>query len=99
MITVMLEVIMPLNIKNAEVEQLVDDVTRVTGESKTEAVRRALDERKSRLALKLLVTEPAERFQRFLEDEVWPLVPLGEKGRTLSRTEEDEILGYGAEGV
>lgn len=90
---------MALNIKNIEVEQLVDEVTRITGESKTEAILRALDDRKRRLSLRLIVTEPAERFQRFLEEEVWPLVPQEEKGRTLNRAEEEEILGYGANGV
>src|SRR5215208_644444 len=39
-----------LNIKNAEVERLAEEVARLTGESKTEAVRRALSERKQRLA-------------------------------------------------
>lgn len=90
---------MALNIKNIEVEQLVDEVTRITGESKTEAILRALDDRKRRLSLRLIVTDPAERFQRFLEEEVWPLVPQEEKGRALSRGEEEEILGYGVEGV
>jgi antitoxin VapB len=94
-----LEGAMPLNIKNAEVEQLVDEVARLTGESKTEAIHRALDERKRSLALTLGVTDPVERFQHFLEEEVWPLVPPEERGRTLSRAEEEEILGYGAEGV
>ena len=35
---------MALNIKNAEVERLAAEVARLTGESKTEAIRRALDE-------------------------------------------------------
>ena len=35
---------MPLNIKNAEVERLAAEVSRLTGESKTEAIRRALEE-------------------------------------------------------
>jgi len=33
---------MALNIKNPEVERLAADVARLTGESKTEAIRRAL---------------------------------------------------------
>jgi len=90
---------MPLNIKNTEVEHLVDEVTRITGESKTEAIHRALDERRSRLAMMLIVTDPREHFHRFLVEEVWPLVPPEEKGLRLSRADEDEILGYGADGV
>jgi hypothetical protein len=40
---------MALNLKNAEVERLAAEVARLTGESKTEAIRRALYERKQRL--------------------------------------------------
>jgi antitoxin VapB len=36
---------------------------------------------------------------RFLEHEVWPLVPADQLGRRLSRDERDAILGYGPEGV
>jgi len=36
---------------------------------------------------------------RFLEEEVWPKAPPDQLGRTLSRDEEDEILGYGPDGV
>ncbi|HYD05907.1 MAG TPA: type II toxin-antitoxin system VapB family antitoxin, partial [Reyranella sp.] len=41
--------VMALNIKNLAVERLAADVARLTGESKTEAIRRALEERKRRL--------------------------------------------------
>jgi antitoxin VapB len=36
---------------------------------------------------------------RFLERKVWPTLPKAQVGRRLSRAEEDEILGYGPEGV
>ena len=42
-------VVMALNLKNAAVERLAAEVARLTGESKTEAIRRALDERRRRL--------------------------------------------------
>lgn len=90
---------MPLNIKNEIVERLVDEVARLTGESKTEAVRRALEERKARLAYRLADGNRSARLQRFLENEVWPQVPAGQLGRRLSRAEEEAILGYGPEGV
>ena len=32
-------------------------------------------------------------FLEYLETQVWPLVPTAELGRTLTREEEDEILG------
>lgn len=90
---------MPLNIKNAEVEALVDEVARLARESKTEAVRRALLERRERLVLRVSGQSRAARLQRFLASEVWPLVPPDERGRRLSRAEEDELLGYGPEGT
>lgn len=90
---------MALNIKNDAVERLVAEVARLAGESKTEAVRRALEERKARLAYRLVDGDRASRLRRFLETEVWPRIPAEELGRRMSREDEDEILGYGKEGV
>ena len=39
------------------------------------------------------------RLLRFLESEVWPLVPEEERGRRLLKEREAEILGYGPDGV
>ena len=89
---------MALNIKNAEVERLAAEVARLTGESKTEAIRRALDERRLRLKGRS-TDERRARFVRFLEKKVWPTLPKAEIGRRLTRTEEDEILGFGPSGV
>lgn len=89
---------MPLNIKNAEVERLAADVARRTGESKTEAIRKALLERRARLS----APDRAARARRrlaFLQREVWPLVPAKLRGKPLTRREEDEILGHGPDGV
>jgi antitoxin VapB len=88
-----------LNIKNDAVERLVTEVARLAGESKTEAVRRALEERKARLAHRMVDGDRASRLRRFLETEVWPRIPAEELGRRMSREAEDEILGYGKEGV
>lgn len=88
-----------LNIKNAEVERLAEEVARMAGESKTEAVRRALLERRRRLVYRLGGGDRAARVRRFLEEEVWPQVPREQLGRRLTGAEEDEILGYGPEGV
>jgi antitoxin VapB len=90
---------MALNIKNAEVERLAAEVARITGESKTEAIRRALAERRQRLAYRVSPTDRQTRTLRFLEEEVWPRIPADQLGRRLSREEEDEILGYGPEGT
>lgn len=89
---------MPLNIKNAEVERLAAEVARLTGESKTEAIRRALEERRRRLT-SVSTARRRARVVRFLEKKVWPTIPKEELGRRLSREEEDAILGYGPGGV
>lgn len=88
-----------LNIKNEVVERLVEEVARLAGESKTEAVRRALEERKARLAYRLADGNRRARLQRFLENEAWTQVPVDQLGRRLSRKEEEALLGYGPEGV
>lgn len=90
---------MALNIKNEAVERLVAEVTRVSGESKTEAVRRALEERKARLAYRVADGDRTSRLRRFLEAEVWPGVPAEELGRRMSREEDESILGYRKESV
>ncbi len=89
---------MALNIKNPHVERLAADVAALTGESKTEAIRKALEERKSRLGLGSVQSE-RERWLDFLGREVWPTIPPQQLGRTLTRKEEDDILGYGPEGI
>lgn len=85
---------MALNLKNLEVERLVDEIAKLTGESKTEAVRRSLEERRQRLAYRIGSTNARERVAAFLEHEVWPQIPRRERGRRLSRAEEDELLGF-----
>jgi len=88
-----------LNIKNNEVERLAEEVAKMAGETKTAAVLRALSERRDKLALRVADTDRANRLRRFLERDVWPRIPPAQLGRTLSRDEEDAILGYGPEGV
>ena len=90
---------MPLNIKNREVERLVGEIAELTGESKTEAVRNALEERRARLAFRVASENRPARLRRFLEQEVWPVAPRKQLGRRLKRREEEAILGYGREGV
>jgi antitoxin VapB len=89
---------MALNIKNPAVERLAAEVARLTGESKTEAIRRALEERRRRLK-SASTAERRARVVRFLEKTVWTNIPKSELGRRLSREEEDAILGYGPGGV
>jgi len=90
---------MALNIKNADVERLVTELARLTGESKTETVRRSLLERKERLSFRVAAADRTARALRFLETEVWPTIPKDERGRRLTSEEEDAILGYGPDGT
>jgi antitoxin VapB len=89
---------MALNLKNPEVERLAAEVARLTGESKTEAIRRALDDRRRRLK-NPRAADRRERVLRHLRSTVWPSVPKAQLGRRLSREEEDAILGYGPDGA
>jgi len=36
---------------------------------------------------------------RFLEKEIWPVIPKTLLGKRMRRKEEDHLLGYGREGV
>lgn len=86
---------MALNLKNKEVEKLAAEVAERTGETKTEAIRVALMERKSKLEEEHLHRREAAR--RWLEEEVWPNVPEHAR-RAVTKEEEEEILGFGPNG-
>jgi antitoxin VapB len=90
---------MPLNIKNTAVELLVADVARTTGESKTEAIRRALEDRKRDLAAQGAPGSSRARFLRFLASEVWPTIPRREMRKRWSRAKLDRVLGFGRDGL
>ncbi len=89
---------MGLNIKNLEVEKLATELSVLTGETKTEAIRKALIERTERLRVRGDISR-SERIRRVLEEQIWPSLPAGALGRTISKAEREEILGYGPEGV
>jgi antitoxin VapB len=90
---------MALSIKDEEAERLANEVARLTGESKTRAVKVALRERRDRLQLVQPQVDSRRELRRFLEQEVWSQVPRKALGRPLSRSEREEILGYGRQGV
>ncbi|MBN1314008.1 MAG: type II toxin-antitoxin system VapB family antitoxin [Anaerolineales bacterium] len=90
---------MALNIKNRDVEAILDQVVSLTGESKTDAVRIALEERYRRLSLRLMAQRDDVRLLTFFEDEVWPHVPEEQLGTRLTKDQEEQILGYGELGV
>jgi antitoxin VapB len=88
---------MALNIKNAVVERLAAEVAELAGETKTQAVRRALEERKVALE-RGSVRMTRERMNDFLET-LWSRLPADVRGRPISKAEREEILGYGPDGV
>lgn len=90
---------MALNIKNGEVERLAAEVAELAGETKTEAIRKALLDRHARLRLRVVPRARARRIERFLQDEVWARIPRDQLGRAPDRQERERILGYGPDGV
>jgi antitoxin VapB len=90
---------MALNIKDPEAERLAAEVAALAGETKTRAVRVALAERRERLSRSGDVNEITKRRWRFLEEEIWPRVPRGVRGKRISKRERERILGYGRWGV
>lgn len=90
---------MALNIKNLEVDRLAGEVAAMAGENKTEAIRKALEERKERLSFQIGCGDRVAELRRFLESEVWPAIPKTILGKKLSRKEKERILGYGKAGV
>jgi len=82
---------MALNIRNREAERLAAELARATGETKTEAVTRALRDRLSRLR--------RERSRRRLADELDEIALHCAALPVLDRRSADEILGYDRHGV
>ena len=76
---------MALNIKNIEVERLAADIAAKTGETKTEAVRKALEERSRRLTFQVTRRPRGEAFLRYLAEDVWPKLPPDVLGRRPTR--------------
>ena len=89
---------MALNIKNPEVERLATEVAQLARETKTEAIRKSLHERKARLKAGIGPEERMRRTMDFLEREVWPFIPPEVRGKPLTKEEEEEILGIGPNG-
>ena len=90
---------MAVNIKSERVERLLDDVTAMTGETKTEAVRRSLEERHERLLMARRHEDPTARLWRVMEREVWPTLPPAILERPHTKGDDDALLGYGPDGV
>jgi antitoxin VapB len=90
---------MPLNIKDAEAERLAAEIAALTGESKTAAIRQALRERKSRLLLIRTGRGRGDRLVDVLERRLWPRLPPGIRGKSVSKAQREAILGLGPDGM
>jgi antitoxin VapB len=82
---------MALNIRNRETENLAAELARQTGESKTEAVTKALRDR--------LVRIRRERIKRPLVDELEEIAEHCASLAVLDNRRADEILGYDETGL
>lgn len=90
---------MALNIKDEETIRLADELAALTGETKTRAVRTALQARKQQLARDASTVDRARRLINLLEREIWPQIPQDTLGKSISREQREAILGYGTDGV
>lgn len=92
---------MALTIKNAEVERLAAEVASITGETKTQAIRVALQERRRRLTASTGIDPEARKAEiwRWLETEVWSKVPRELQGFPHDNARDDAIIGYGPDGL
>ncbi|MEM7585281.1 MAG: type II toxin-antitoxin system VapB family antitoxin [Acidobacteriota bacterium] len=82
---------MALNIRNPETERLAEDLARLCGETKTEAVKRALRDRLERLR--------RDRTHRRLADELDEIALHCARLPVIDPRSEDEILGYNEHGL
>jgi antitoxin VapB len=85
---------MPLNIKDPRTEQLANEVAAMTGESKTGAIRTALQERKARLEITRGSGDREHVLRVWLSDTVWSKLPEGVRGHAPTQAEQDVLLGY-----
>jgi len=82
---------MALNIRDPETEQLAETVAKLTGETKTEAVRRALADRLEQLH--------RERIKRRLVAELDEIARHCSQLPVLDARSADDLLGYDDNGL
>lgn len=90
---------MALNIKDQDTERLAAEVAALAHETKTRAVKVALEERRAHLVGRRTTSGRGDRLKRFLVDEAWPQLPADALGTPLTKADREDILGYGPEGV
>jgi antitoxin VapB len=89
---------MALNIKNTKVERLAAEVAKMAGETKTEAIRRALEDRRARLAVSSTREQRMAEFKELMEREVWSKIPKHLRGKKVTKEERERILSIGPHG-
>ena len=67
-------------------------------ETKTEAIRRELEDRKARLAFHASPQDRVRQLQGYLQKEVWPQIPARVRGKKMTKREREAILGIGPRG-
>jgi antitoxin VapB len=83
--------VMPLSIKNEVTERLARQLAKETGESLTETIRHALEERLERL--------PGRRRGRIMAEKLEDILRRVDALPPLDTRPEDEILGYDKQGI
>lgn len=87
---------MSLNIKNEEVVRLAEWICERTGETKTEAIRVSLEQRAATLG-RGTYEQRLEKIQHFVREVA--AKKYGGPHKPLTKEEEEEIFGYGPNGV
>lgn len=80
---------MALNIKDPVTDRLARELAELTGESITDALKRAVEERL------VVVRRAAARTKPDLRE----IIERGRARATIDERTEDEILGYGSDGI
>ena len=80
---------MPISIKNDETEEVARKLAKMTGESLTEAIRKALEERYDRIRQR----------KRPLAEELNEIAVRCASRPVISSLSDEEILGYDEHGV
>jgi antitoxin VapB len=88
-----------LTIKDQDTARLGADVAELAHETKTQAVKIALEERRAHLVGRRVRSGRGDRLRRFLVDEAWPQLAPDALGTPPSKADREDILGHGPEGL
>ena len=86
---------MAIHIKNPAVTKLAAELASLTGDTKTETIRKALEEKMARLSAISARRVRSAELARVLGRDVCTLVRAGGKKHILSAAEIQELLAYG----